>query len=178
MPGMPFCNLHTCLAWERDMSLFHENLENQIGKEKLKASLHQIFNKSHVKSNLSAQTKDLIFKFFSMEKSSKPWNKWSILNGQLKFLYHLMEPFLGIMLDQVPRPTHSKLRVTLQNLYKQMTVPIPGMSFNSIEMHTLPALADGFSQQKYKDLWLESFQRYLQKYDADKVESAIKIVLK
>ena len=89
-----------------------------------------------------------------------------------------MEPFLGIMLDQVPRPTHSKLRVTLQNLYKQMTVPIPGMSFSGIERHTLPALADGFSQQKYKDLWLESFQRYLQKYDADKVESAIKIVLK
>ena len=58
-----------------------------------------------------------------------------------------MEPFLGIMLDQVPRPTHSKLRVTLQNLYKQMTVPIPGMSFSGIERHTLPALADGFSQQ-------------------------------
>ena len=58
MPGMPFCNLHTCLAWERDMSLFHENLENQIGKEKLKASLHQIPNKSNVKNNLSAQTKD------------------------------------------------------------------------------------------------------------------------
>ena len=113
-----------------------------------------------------------------MEKSSKPWNKWSILNGPLKFLYHLMEPFLGIMLDQVPRPTHSKLRVTLQNLYKQMTVPIPGMSFSGIERHTLPALADGFSQQKYKDLWLESFQRHLQKYDADKVESAIKIVMK
>ena len=98
--------------------------------------------------------------------------------SKLKFLYHLMEPFLGIMLDQVPRPTHSKLRVTLQNLYKQMTVPIPGMSFSGLERHTLPALADGFSQQKYKDLWLESFQRHLQKYDADKVESAIKIVMK
>ena len=147
-------------------------------KEKPKASLYQISNKSNVKNNLSAQTKDLILKFFAMEKSSKPWNKWSILNGQLKFLYNVMEPFLGIMLDQVPRPTHSKLRVTLQSPYKQMTVPIPGMSFNSIERHAFPALADGFSQQKYKDLWLESFQRYLQKYDADKVESAIEIVLK
>ena len=27
-------------------------------------------------------------------------------------------------------------------------------------------------------MWLESFQRHLQKYDADKVESAIKIVMK
>ena len=78
IPGMPWCNLHTCVAWERDMSLFYENLENQIGKEKLKASPHQNFNKSNVKNNLSAQTKDLILKFFSMEKSSKPWNKWSI----------------------------------------------------------------------------------------------------
>jgi len=127
------------------MSLFHENLEKQIGKEKLKASLHQISNESNVKNNLSAQTKDSILKFFAMEKSSKPWNKWSILNGRLKFLYHLMEPFLGVMLDQVPRPTHSKLRVTLHNLYKQMTVPIFGMSFSNIERHTLPALADGFS---------------------------------
>ena len=106
-------------------------------KEKPKASLYQISNKSNVKNNLSAQTKDLVLKSFAMEKSSKPWNKRSILNGQLKFLYHVMEPFLGIMLDQVPRPTHSKLRVTLQNLYIQMMVPIPWMIFSSIERYTL-----------------------------------------
>lgn len=35
--------------------------------------------------------------------------------------YHLQEPFLGIMLDKKPRPTHSKLQTIFQNLYKQMT---------------------------------------------------------
>ena len=160
-------------------------------KEKPKACLYQISNKSNVKNNLSAQTKDLVLKFFAMENSSKPWSRaeqfcvfeedkgrrndvmlmkegrfgrqclaslkcLDILESAIEYLrkdkqcqnevsrllrsllpcpvvhfewtievlvgYHLMEPFLGIMLDQVPRPTHSKLRVTLQNLYKKMTV--------------------------------------------------------
>jgi len=57
-----------------------------------------------------------------------------------------MEPFLGIMLDQQPRPTHLQLRVVFQNLYKQMREPIPGMCFSSVERHALPALQDGFSR--------------------------------
>ena len=42
--------------------------------------------------------------------------------------FHLMEPFLGLMLDLQPRPTHAKLRTVFQNLHKQMTEPIPGLS--------------------------------------------------
>ena len=58
--------------------------------------------------------------------------------------FHLMEPFLGIMLDLLPRPTHLNLRPILQNLYKQMLEPIPGLMFSSVERHALPALSDGF----------------------------------
>jgi hypothetical protein len=46
VPGMPWCDLHTCLGWDRDLSVFHEELERAIGEEKLKAALHMIFNKS------------------------------------------------------------------------------------------------------------------------------------
>ena len=41
--------------------------------------------------------------------------------------FHLMEPFLGLMLDLQPRPTQAKLRTVFQNLHKQMTEPIPGL---------------------------------------------------
>lgn len=246
IPGMPWCNLHTCLAWDRDLSIFHENLESQIGKDKLKASLHQISNKSSVKNNLSAQAKDLLLKFFAMENSSKPWSRaeefcvfeeeqgrrndvmlmkegrfgrqclaslksLDILESAVKYLkkdkqcqnevsrllrsllpcpvvhfewtievlagFHLMEPFLGIMLDQQPRPTHSEVRVIFQNLYKQMNEPIPGICFSSIERHALPSLMDGFSRQ-YKQSWMESFRKHLEKYDTDKVESVMRTLMK
>ena len=75
VPGMPWCNLHTCLAWDRDLSTFHENLEGQIGKEKLKATLHIVSDKAKVKNDLVAQIKDLALKFIGMENSSKLWNR-------------------------------------------------------------------------------------------------------
>ena len=34
-PGMPRCNLHTCLAWDHDLTIFHEALEGEIGHDKL-----------------------------------------------------------------------------------------------------------------------------------------------
>ena len=40
--------------------------------------------------------------------------------------FHLIEPFLGLMLDLQPRPTHVKLRTVFQNLHKHMTELIPG----------------------------------------------------
>ena len=46
--------------------------------------------------------------------------------------YHLMEPFLGIMLDLQPRPTHLALHSVFQNLHKQMMEPIPGLQFSSV----------------------------------------------
>ena len=64
--------------------------------------------------------------------------------------YHLMEPFLGIMLDLQPRPTHLQLRVIFQNLYHQMTDPIQGLNFSSVEKHALPALQDGFFREYKK----------------------------
>ena len=67
--------IYTLLAWDRDLSLFHEALEGEIGKEKLRASLHMISDKTKAKNNLSAQCKDLVLKFFAMENSSKPWNR-------------------------------------------------------------------------------------------------------
>ena len=75
VPGMPWCNLHTCLAWDSDLSTFHEKLEGNIGKDKLKATLHMVLDKSKVRNNLAAQTKDLALKFVAMENSSKPWSR-------------------------------------------------------------------------------------------------------
>ena len=186
IPGMPWCNLHLCLGWDQDMSAFHEVLEGKIGKEKLKATLHMLSDKSKAKNNLSAQTKHLVLKFVAMESSSKPWNRAeeicefeeqrgrrndvmlmkegrfgrqcsaslkcidildsitdylkqdnSVQNQVSKLLrsllpcpvvhfewtiealvgFHLMEPFLGIMLDLQPRPTHLQLRVIFQDLH-------------------------------------------------------------
>ena len=80
-------------------------------------------------------------------------SKWS---GQT----HLIEPLLGILLDQQPRPTHLALRSILQNLYKQMMEPIPDLKFSSVERHTLPALEDGFGR-KYKQECKMSFTNIL-----------------
>ena len=91
--------------------------------------------------------------------------------------YHLMEPFLGIMLDLQPRPTHLQLRVIFQNLYHQMTDPIQGLNFSSVEKHALPALQDGFFRE-YKKSWMESFVNHLEKYDADKLEKVMRILMK
>ena len=83
--------------------------------------------------------------------------------------YHLMEPLLGILLDQQPRPTHLALRSILQNLYKQMMEPIPGLNISSVERHALPALEDGFGR-KYKQEWMESFCKHLEQYDVNKLQ--------
>ena len=91
--------------------------------------------------------------------------------------YHLMEPLLGILLDQQPRPTHLALRSILQNLYKQMMEPIPGLNISSVERHALPALEDGFARQ-YKQEWMQSFCKHLLQYDADKLESAMQALMK
>ena len=88
-----------------------------------------------------------------------------------------MEPLLGILLDQQPRPTHLALRSILQNLYKQMMEPIPGLKFSSVERHALPAVEDGFAKQ-YKQEWMQSFYKYLWQYDADKLESAMQALMK
>ena len=80
-----------------------------------------------------------------------------------------MEPLLGILLDQQPRPTHLALRSILQNLYKQMMEPIPGLNISSVERHALPALEDGFGR-KYKQEWMESFCKHLEQYDVNKLQ--------
>ena len=41
----------------------------------MKVSLYMSADKSKDKNNLSAQTKDLVLKFFAMENSSKPWSR-------------------------------------------------------------------------------------------------------
>ena len=78
-------------------------------------------------------------------------------------------PLLGILLDQQRRPTHLALRSILQNLYKQMMEPIPGLKFSSVERHALPALEDGFGR-KYKQEWMESFCKHLEQYDVNKLQ--------
>ena len=90
--------------------------------------------------------------------------------------YHLMEPFLGILLDP-PRPNHLELSSIFQNLYKQMMEPIPGLMFSSITTHALPALSDGFNRQ-YKKEWLESFRKHLEQYDASKLEVTMRALMK
>ena len=91
--------------------------------------------------------------------------------------FHLMEPFLGIMLDLHPRPTHSQLRIIFQNLYEQMMNPIEGLKFSSIDQHALPALSDGFFRT-YKKSWMNSFRQHLAQYDLERVESAVRTVMK
>ena len=88
-----------------------------------------------------------------------------------------MEPFLGIMLDSHPRPTHAQLRTIFQSLYEQMMNPIEGLSFGTIENHALPALSDGFKRE-YKKFWMESFQKHLTKYEPQKLESVLQTVMK
>ena len=75
IPGMPCCVLHTCLGFDCDLSAFHKNLEANIGRDKLKAALHTLSDKSKMKNNFAAQTKDLALKFVAMENVSKPWNR-------------------------------------------------------------------------------------------------------
>ena len=87
--------------------------------------------------------------------------------------FHLMEPFLGLMLDLQPRPTQAKLRTVFQNLHKQMTEPIPGLSFTSVEQHALPALTDGFIRE-YKKESMDSFKKHLETNDKTKLEKVIK----
>ena len=91
--------------------------------------------------------------------------------------FHLMEPFLGIMLDSQPRPTHSQLRVIFQTLYEQMINPIEGLSFASVTQHALPALTDGFKRE-YKKTWMDSFRIHLPQYDTQKLETVMRTVMK
>jgi hypothetical protein len=80
VPGIPWCSLHTCLGWDRDLSVFHEELERAIGEEKLKAALHMISNKSKAKDNFSAQARDLVLKYFLFGKFFKTLKQlWTIL---------------------------------------------------------------------------------------------------
>ena len=91
--------------------------------------------------------------------------------------YHLMEPFLGIMLDLQPWATHSQLRIIFQNLYEQMMNPIEGLKFASIDQHALPALSDGFFRE-YKKPWMDSFCQFLSQYDLKKMELAVCSLMK
>ena len=91
--------------------------------------------------------------------------------------FHVMEPFLGIMLDKVPRPTHLDVKVTFQSLYKQMMDTIEGIRFSSINMHALPALIDGFSRS-YKKSWMDSFLKHLEQYDDNKAETVMRTIMK
>ena len=78
-----------------------------------------------------------------------------------------MEPFLGIMLDKVPRPTHLDVKLTFQSLYKQMMDTIEGISIN---MH-------GFSRS-YKKFWMDSFLKHLEQYDDNKAETVMQTIMK
>ena len=68
--------------------------------------------------------------------------------------FHLMEPFLAIMLDLHPRVNHHQLRTIFQNLFKQMMNPVEGLSFASVDQHALPALSDGFFKEYKKTEWI------------------------
>ena len=90
---------------------------------------------------------------------------------------HVMEPFLGIMLDIKPRLIHLVLRTIFQNLNKQRMEAIPGLPFSSVKRHALPALRDGFFRQ-YKGEWMESFFQHLEQYDSAKLQNALKLLMK
>ena len=58
-----------------------------------------------------------------------------------------------------------------------MMEPIEGLSFSGVVMHALPALCDGFSRT-YKKSWMDSFSKHLEKYDASKVETVMRTIMK
>ena len=58
-----------------------------------------------------------------------------------------LSAFFGVILDLQPRPNYLVIKTIFQNLYKQMTEPLPGLLFSSVEMHALPALADVFFER-------------------------------
>ena len=68
--------------------------------------------------------------------------------------FHLMEPFLAIMLDLHSRVNHHQLRTIFQNLYKQIMNPVGGLSFASVDQHALPALSGGFFREYKKAGWI------------------------
>ena len=55
--------------------------------------------------------------------------------------------------------------------------PIEGLQFASIERHALLALSDGFSRE-YKRSWMDSFRAHLAQYDPQKLEIAVRTVMK
>ena len=68
--------------------------------------------------------------------------------------YHLMEPFLGVMMDQ----QHNFLK----NLYKQMMEPLSRLWFHLIEKHALHALVDGFIRKYGWNHFVMTFSNMIQ----------------
>ena len=73
------------------------------------------------------------------------------------------------LMAYLDRDTKCQNEVILQNLYKQMIEPIPGLKFSSVERQALPALEDGFTRQ-YKQEWTESFCKHFEQYDVNKLQ--------
>ena len=126
--------------------------EGHFGRQ-YKASLKVL----EIKDSLMAYLDQVAKLFRSLLPSFVVHHEWTV---EVLVGYYLMEPLLGILLDQQPRPTHLALLSILQNLYKQMMEPIPGLKFSSVERHALPALEDGFGR-KYKQEWMASFCKHL-----------------
>ena len=89
----------------------------------------------------------------------------------------MVEPFLGIILDLRPRPTHLMLQTISQNLYRPIKNPIEGLCVSSLEHHDLPALSDGFFRKDKKN-WLASFIEHLKQYEANKLENVLQVLMK
>ena len=150
--------------------------EGHFGRQ-CKASLKVLEIKDSLMAYLDLDTKcqnEVAKLFCSLLPSFVVHHEWTV---EVLVGYYLMEPLLGILLDQQPRPTHLALLSILQNLYKQMMEPIPGLKFSSVERHALPALEDGFGR-KYKQEWMESFYKHLEQCDVNKLKSAIKVLMK
>ena len=125
--------------------------EGHLGRQ-YKVSLKVLEIKDSLMTYLDLDTKcqnEVAKLFRSLLPSFVVHHEWTV---EVLVGYYLMEPLLGILLDQQPRPTHLALLSILQNLYKQMMEPIPGLKFSSVERHALPALEDGFGR-KYKQEW-------------------------
>ena len=67
----------------------------------------------------------------SIQRFACPSIGW-LVHSLVRPIVHLKCKFLKSKNMMQPRPTHLKLRPILQNLYKQMLEPIPGLMFISV----------------------------------------------
>ena len=125
-PGMPWCNLHTCLAWDCHLTGLHEALEGESPKKEEKVQRNDVML---IKEGRFGRQCPALLKCIDILDSAQEYLRvdskcqnevsrllrsllpcplvhfeWTV---EVLVGYHMMEPFLGILFDLQPRPTYN-----------------------------------------------------------------------